>query len=223
MNDRVELFSARVCPYAHRSRLVLMEKAITFTLTEIDLSRKPERFLQISVYGKVPALLHNTVEIYESAVINEYLEEVFPDPPLLPRSAVLRAYARIWIDYCNSRFTADSYALLKNQDQGRKQQLETTMHDHFRFIEHQALAKLGGDGPYWFGGTPSLVDMTYYPHFERLPAWEYYRGLTVPGDCSRLLTWLDAMRNRDSVRAIVNSPQYYIERYKSYATSADAA
>lgn len=218
MNDAIELFSARVCPYAHRSRLVLMEKGIDFTLTEIDLSNKSERFLQVSAYGKVPALLHNEVEIYESAIINEYLEEVFPDPVLLPRSAARRAYARIWIDYCNSRFTTDSYTLLKNRDQDKMERLVTVVHDHFRIIENRALAKLSGDGPYWFGRAPSLVDMAYYPHFERFPAWEYYRGLTIPADCPRLLNWVQAMGNRDSVRAIINSPEYYIERYKSYAT-----
>lgn len=218
MNDSLELFSARVCPYAHRSRLVLMEKDIDFTLTEIDLSNKPERFLKVSAYGKVPALVHNEVEVYESAIINEYLEEVFPDPPLLPQSAAQRANARIWIDYCNSRFTSDCYALLKNQDQSKREEIEARVHDHFRFIEERALTQLSGDGPYWFGAAPSLVDMAYYPHFERFPAWEYYRGLTIPENCPRLLNWVRAMSDRDSVKAIVNSPEYYIERYKAYAS-----
>ena len=217
MNDSLELFSARVCPYAHRSRLVLMEKGIDFTLTEIDLSDKPERFLKVSAYGKVPALVHNDVEIYESAIINEYLEEVFPDPALLPQSAAQRASARIWIDYCNTRFTGDCYSLLKNQDESKQEELKARVHDHFRFIENRALVQLSGDGPYWFGSTPSLVDMAYYPHFERFPAWEYYRGLSIPEDCSRLLNWVRAMSERDSVKEIVNSAEYYIERYKSYA------
>lgn len=217
MNDSIELFSARVCPYAHRSRLVLMEKGIDFTLTEIDLSNKTERFLKVSAYGKVPALVHNEVEIYESAIINEYLEEVFPDPPLLPQSAAQRASARIWIDYCNNRFVGDCYALLKNKNERKKDELEAAVHDHFRFIENRALAKSSNAGPYWFGRKPSLVDMAYYPHFERFPAWEYYRGLTIPEDCTRLLNWVRVMSVRNSVRTIVNSPEYYVERYKGYA------
>ena len=90
-NPRIELFSARVCPYAHRSRLVLMEKGIDFELTEIDLRNKPQRFLEVSAYGKVPALVRDGLAIYESAIINEYLEEVFPEPPLMPRDPGERA------------------------------------------------------------------------------------------------------------------------------------
>ena len=82
-ND-IELFSARVCPYAHRTRLVLAEKGLDFELTEIDFENKPRRFLEISRYGKVPALVHAGNEIYESAIINEYLEEAFPEPALMP-------------------------------------------------------------------------------------------------------------------------------------------
>lgn len=218
MTEILELFSARVCPYAHRSRLVLTEKGIDFTLTEIDLSNKPERFLKVSAYGKVPALIHNDIEIYESAIINEYLEENFPEPPLFPDSSAHRAFARIWIDYCNNRFLNDLYALIKNQDRKKQVELEAAVKNHFRFIEQRALAKLSADGPYWFGADPSLVDMAFYPHFERLPAWERYRGLTIPPDCSRLLRWISAMSERESVKSIVNTAEYYIERYKSYAT-----
>ena len=218
MSGNIELFSARVCPYAHRSRLVLIEKGIDFTLTEVDLSKKPERFLKVSAYGKVPALIHNDVEIYESAIINEYLEENFPEPPLFPKSSAQRAFARIWIDYCNNHFLNDCYALIKSQDRQKQLELETAIQKHFRFMEERALAKLSGDGPYWLGARPSLVDMAFYPHFERLPAWDHYRGLTIPPDCSRLIDWLSAMQERASVKSIVNTPEYYIERYKKYAT-----
>ena len=64
-NATIELFSARVCPYAHRTRLVLAEKGLDFELTEIDFKHKPERFLEISRYGKVPAIVHNGNEIYD--------------------------------------------------------------------------------------------------------------------------------------------------------------
>ena len=82
MSEPIELFSARVCPYAHRTRLVLHEKSVDFTLA-------------ISAYGKVPALVQGDVEIYESAIINEYLEEKYPQPRLLPADPHRRALARI--------------------------------------------------------------------------------------------------------------------------------
>ena len=84
MSNKLELFSARVCPYAHRTRLILKEKQIEFKYTEVDLQHKPARFLAHSPYGKVPALVHNGETIYESAIINEYLEGVFAEPRLMP-------------------------------------------------------------------------------------------------------------------------------------------
>ncbi len=76
----------------------MLEKGIDFTPIEIDLQKKPDGFTQISRYGKVPAIKHGDVEIYESAIINEYLDEVFPEPPLLPKDPGAKAIARIWID-----------------------------------------------------------------------------------------------------------------------------
>jgi glutathione S-transferase len=51
----VRLFSAKACPFAHRTRLVLAEKGVEFELTEIDLSNKPRDFAAVSAYGNVPA------------------------------------------------------------------------------------------------------------------------------------------------------------------------
>ncbi len=48
------------------------------------------------------------------------------------------------------------------------------------FIENEALAKLSGDGAYWFGENISLVDLTFYPWFERIPTLEHYRNYTIP-------------------------------------------
>ena len=84
MSD-LELFSMPLCPFAHRVRLVLAEKGIAYRLTEIDPGKKPPAFLKVSPYGKVPALRHGGTHVCESAIINEYLDETFPAPPLLPR------------------------------------------------------------------------------------------------------------------------------------------
>ena len=81
----VEIFSAEVCPYAHRTRLVLMQKGVDFSLTEIDLSNKPEWFTEVSPYGKVPSIRHDGRIIYESSIINEYLDAVERLNNLLPK------------------------------------------------------------------------------------------------------------------------------------------
>ena len=218
----IELFSARVCPYAHRTRLVLAEKGLDFELTEIDFKDKPKRFLEVSRYGKVPAIVHDGNEIFESAIINEYLEEVFPDPPLMPKTPGLRAQVRIWIDYCDDHFLDDLYGAIKNQDPAAHGALKDKVVAHLRTLE-EAYSRLSGAGPYWLGAEASLLDFALYPFFERQPAWAHYRGLGLPGDCPGLRGWLAAMAERPSVKAIANTPKYYIERYQNYAKVVLAA
>ena len=101
--SNIQLYFAKASTFSQRTRVVLLEKGIDFTPIEIDLQNKPDGYTQISHYGKVPAIKHGDVEIYESAIINEYLDEVFPEPPLLPRDPANKAIARIWIDYANTR------------------------------------------------------------------------------------------------------------------------
>jgi glutathione S-transferase len=219
----MELFSARICPFAERTRLVLVEKGIEHEHVEIDLSDKPQRFLDVSPYGKVPAIVHNGEALFESAIINEYLDEVVPEPRLMPEDPVARARTRIWIHYCDDKFLSDYYALLQNQDASLHQQFKDKVLDHLRTIETEGLAKQSESGPFWFGTEPTLVDFAYFPFFERLPAWSHYRGVSIPDECPRLKRWVAAMWMRDSVREVANAPDYYVEHYKGYARDVMAA
>ena len=220
MTDTLELFSAQVCPYAHRARLALAEKGVPFTLNEIDLANKSQRFLDISPYGKVPVLLHNGRTVYESAIVNEYLNDTFPTPALMPDDPFVRAQARIWIDYFDNQFLDLYYDALENQDRSKDAEYRDKIAVGFRFMDNDGMAKLSGDGPYWLGAEISLVDLAYYPFLERLPAWSYHRGIDIPEDCGRLKAWYDVMCARPSVREIANPPEYYIDRYKKYAIAS---
>ena len=112
----IEVVSSATCPFAQRTLMVLLEKNITYDLIEIDLNQKPYWFLTISPYGKVPVVRHGEALIFESAVINEYIEKVFPNPPLLPTDPWHRAQARVWIDFANVRFVPHIYKLMLAQD-----------------------------------------------------------------------------------------------------------
>ena len=219
----MELFTARVCPFAHRTRLVLLEKGLEFEHIEIDFANKTERFLSVSPYGKVPALYHDGQTIYESVVINEYLDEVFPDPPLMPRDPVLRAKARIWNHYCNEYFTPDLYAVTKNRDPAKHGTLAEKVAERLRYIEREAFDRLSGSGPYWFGAEVSLTDLAWHPWFERLPAYTHWRGIAIPEDCPKLRAWAAAMAGRASAKAVANDADYYIERMKERAGERIAA
>jgi glutathione S-transferase len=218
----IKIYSAVVCPYAHRSRLVLQEKGIDFDLIEINLQNKPDGFTDISPYGKVPALVHGEHRVWESAVINEYLDEVFPNPPLLPSSAIAKAQARIWIDFANTRFVPAFSTLLRSPEVTQQEAAKQELYKHLEFIENEGLRKLSGDGPYWFGESISLVDFTFYPWFERWPALKHYRGFGIPEEFTRLRQWKKALKQRESVKAIANSKDFYIERYARFATPVAA-
>ncbi len=92
--SNIQLYFAKASTFSQRTRVVLLEKGIDFTPIEIDLQNKPEEFLKISRYGKVPAIEHGDAQIYESAIINGYLNEVFSEPPPLPSVPAAKALAR---------------------------------------------------------------------------------------------------------------------------------
>ena len=219
----LKLYSARACPFAHRSRLVLAEKGLKFELVEIDLANKPAWFSSVSLYGKVPALEHAGQRIVESAIVNEYLEEVFPEPRLLPRDPAQRALARIWIDFANTRFSIAFTKILWGASDAERDTARRDLAAALELIESEALAKLSGAGPYWLGAEPSLVDFTFYPWFERLPALQEFADLSLPRGLERLDRWRAAVASRPSVKEIENPASFYLERYRSYKRPAAAA
>jgi glutathione S-transferase len=207
----IELYSFEACPYAQRTRMTLLEKGLDFSLIEIDLFDKPAWFASVSPYGKVPVLRHGGATLYESEIINQYLDEVFPEPALLPRTAVLRAHARIWMDYCDTRFLPAAHRLMSEADNPAKRASNAgKLSEVLRFIENEGLRKQGS-GPYFFGDTLSLVDLQFSPFFERFGTYEQVGGAIWPADCTRLRTWFEAMQARDSYRATAHPVEYHLE------------
>ena len=219
----IEIYSAALCPYAHRSRLTLSEKGIPFKLIEIDLQNKPANFKEISPYGKVPVLKHGNQRVWESTIINEYLNEVFPDPPLLPPDPFQRAQARIWINFADTRlFAATAKLLYMSQTLQQQAQAKQELSEHLQFIEREVLPKMSERGPYWLGSEISLVDLTYYPIFEQWVVLEHFRGFQLPTGLDRLKQWWGAMANRQSVKTIARPPEFYLEQYAQFAQARTA-
>ncbi len=212
---RIEIFSAGTCPFAQRTRMVLLEKQIDFSLTEIDLDAKPAWFLEISPYAKVPVIRHGDAVVWESAVINEYLEEIFPEPALLPRDPVQRAQARVWIDFANTRMVPHVYKMMLRQD-SEGQDLHRRRLTEAVLAMEQGLRDLSS-GPFWFGAQPGLVDFTFFPHVQRFVALEHYRGFKIPANCERLVTWRATMFALPSVQATRPTDALLIKNWAKYA------
>ena len=219
----IRLFSARACPFAHRTRLVLSHKQVTFELIEIDLKSKPAWFdSRVSAYGKVPAVEHGEIRLWESAVINEYIDEVFPKPALLPTAAAERALARIYIDYANTRFAPAFGKLLRAHNASEQSAARTELLEALTHLE-QGFAAHGANGPFFFGAEPSLVDFSIYPWLERWSGITHFRGLAISAEHSRLLRFIEAAHDLPAVREHLNPPDYYVQRYRAIAEPAAQA
>lgn len=213
-----EIISARQCPYAQRTRMVLLEKGIDFDLTEIDLQNKPDWFDKVSPYSKVPVVRHGDAVVSESAVINEYLDEVFPQPPLMPNDAAGRAQARFWIDFANVRFVPHIYKVMLAQDEDGRALHGRKIEEALEFMEMEGLRK--SRGPYWLGADLTLVDLTFYPHMTRFPALTHHRGITVRDDYTGLKNWLEVMSRRPSAKATSRTNAQYIQGWQKYADNS---
>lgn len=166
----IELISFETCPYVERSRIVLEEKGVDYEVTNIDLSDKPDWFLEISPRGKVPVLRVDERPIFESYVINEFLEERFPDPRMLPGDVFERARSRSWIVYNNDEIMGPAATLFYTRDDDEK--IDAARKDLRRALVRidEQLGKY--DGKFFFADTFGLIDAVYAPIFTRWPVAE---------------------------------------------------
>jgi RNA polymerase-associated protein len=91
------LYSGTTCPFSHRSRFVLFEKGMDFEIRDVDLYNKPEDIAVMNPYAQVPILVERDLILYESNIINEYIDERFPHPQLMPGDPVDRARVRLFL------------------------------------------------------------------------------------------------------------------------------
>jgi len=91
------LYSGTTCPFSQRCRFVLFEKGMDFEIRDIDLYNKPEDVAVMNPYGQVPILVERDLVLYESNIINEYIDERFPHPQFMPADPVMRARTRLFL------------------------------------------------------------------------------------------------------------------------------
>lgn len=108
-NEKLTLYNFPVSTCSQKVKLTLCEKSVKWTNHEVDWrtdEHLSDWYLKLNPNGVVPTLTHGPRVITDSSVINEYLDEVFPDAPLLPRDAYGRAKVRAWRQYIDEVPTA---------------------------------------------------------------------------------------------------------------------
>ena len=178
------LYDAARCPYCARVRIVLAGKDVEYEPIEIDLADRPAWIYEKNSTGRVPVVEENGWLLPESAVIMEFLEERYPEPPLLAADAADRALARLWI-FRHDDFTKPYYALRRGED-GAAARLDAE------------LAKLDvalTQRP-WLGGSEyGLADIAYVPWVLRA---RDMLGVALEG-FPAVAAWLEQLVERPSI------------------------
>jgi len=120
----ITLYDAARCPFCARVRIVLAEKGIPYEPVTVDLSDRPAWIYEKNPTGKVPVLEEDTLVLPESSVINESLEERYPDPPLLPADPAQRALDRWRIFRFDDELGRDYYAFRRGEENALVERLQ---------------------------------------------------------------------------------------------------
>jgi len=182
----MNLYSSPVCPFCHRTRIVLAEKDITFNTKDVDLNKLPEDLAELNPYNTVPTLVDRDLTLYDSRIIIEYLDERFPHPPLMPVDPVSRAKMRLalhrveneWYPLMHDILTKGEKVATKSRKELRESLIAST--DVFKVK------------PYFLSDEFSLVDATIAPLLWRLPVL----GIELPKEAKPILNYAERMFKR---------------------------
>ena len=150
------LYDAARCPYCARVRIVLAEKGIAYETVEIDLTDRPAWLYDLNPAGKVPVLDEDGWILPESAVIDEYLDERYPEPPLWPDDPGERAAGRLLV-FRFDEFSKPYYAFRRGEEGARG-----------RFEEEIGALDAVLRGMPWLSGRAfGLADIAFLPWLFR--------------------------------------------------------
>lgn len=197
-----KLISFNLCPFVQRSVIVLNEKEVPYEIADIDLRNKPDWFLTISPTGRVPVMQTPAgVNLFESAVINEYLDEMHA-PRLLSSTPLARAQDRMWRDFIAALY-GPIFMLYSAKSEADAANQISALGNSFSKLEAEldTRADVDGDGPYFNGHQFSIVDVVAAPLLMRL-GWVERVAPTVAllKDYPRVSQWRDSLLARPSVQ-----------------------
>jgi stringent starvation protein A len=182
----ITLYDADRCPYCARVRIALAEKGIEYETVEVDLDDRPAWIYVKNPLGRVPVLEEDTFVLAESAVIDEYLDDRYPEPPLWPADPAERALGRMLV----FRFDELSrpYYALRRGEEGAAGRLDGALGELDAVLQGQ---------PFLSGREFGLADIAYVP-------WILRARDRLDVDMSRfsaLADWVGRLEARPSIAA----------------------
>lgn len=203
---RLKLYQFPASGNSRIVRIVLEEKGLAFDRVNIDVTKGENRtpeFLKLNPRGKVPVLVHSTsagdVLLSESSVINEYLEEVFPNPPLMPATPAQRAQVRSMVYLFDTELSPTTglliiEKLLKKPEEQRADFVAERLKATREILAR--LSEMMSDGPYLAGGF-SLADASFIPVLAVMAPC----GIILEREFPKLANWFAEVKKRPSFTA----------------------
>ena len=184
------LYSGITCPFSQRCRFVLYEKGMDFEIKDVDIFNKPEDLAVMNPYNQVPVLVERDLILHESNIINEYIDERFPHPQLMPGDPVDRARVRLFLlNFEKELFTHVSILEQRNVKGNEKAIEKSKAHIRDRLTQ---LAPVFLKNKYMLGDNFSMLDVAIAPLLWRL---DHY-GIELSKNAAPLLKYAERIFSR---------------------------
>ena len=180
------LYSGTTDPYSHRCRIVLYEKGMDFQVIDVDLANKPEDLAVINPHNQVPVLVERDLVLQQANIINEYIDERFPHPQLMPADPVMRARARLFL----YNFEEQLFSHIADIGTGNSKSTEkarSAIRDNLT-----QLVPLFSRQEYILGDEFSMLDVAIAPLLWRLGHY----GIELPKQAAPLLKYAERIFSR---------------------------
>ena len=180
------LYSGTTDPFSHRCRFVLYEKDMDFQVVDVDMFNNPEDLAVVNPYKSVPTLVERNLVLYEANIINEYIDERFPHPQLMPADPVMRARARLFMHRIENELFCH-IAAIENGVQKTADVARQAVRDNLRQI-----SVIFAKQKYMMGNEFSMLDVTIAPLLWRLDHYDIQLGK----DAAPLLKYAESLFSR---------------------------
>lgn len=196
LDEKLELISFKLCPFVQRAVIVLKLKQVDFDLTFIDLNNPPEWFAEVSPLGKVPVLKVGKSVLFESMVIQEFVDEITP-PSLHPADPLKKAMNRAWMIF-GGDLNELLFKLAHATEAAQFESLRQAMHDKLVRVE-----AVHSGGTYFNGDEFSLIDAAYAPSFMRLALMQNVCSVDFLAGLPKMRAWSKSLLAQECVKASV--------------------
>ena len=218
---KLHLISFKTCPFVQRAVITLRHKQIEFEITYIDLADPPAWFLEMSPLGKVPVLKVDEEILFESAVINEYLDDI-TGGELQPEDALARAKNRAWIEFA-SNMLGNLYMMKMSKEEQAYNKYRERLVQQLQRVESNL-----GAGPWFNDEQFSLADTAFAPLFKQDSVDNGRLSVIDAQTMPRLHAWSQRLLALPAVQGSVvdEFEQLYLEAMEkngSYSLQARAA